>query len=138
MSDLPLEYRAVEGGAVVVTRFACRSRRQILLIRWLHYRMKPAVEGYAPGFLGVRLYIDWRRRVVRSVSLWSDLASLYGMGDVREHIEAARIPRRLGIATTCGIYTFEGECSAVMFGVERLDKPNPLTDPHPNRSTTSG
>ena len=60
------------------------------------------------------------------------------MGEVREHIEAARIPRRLGIATTCGIYTFEGECSAVMFGVERLDKPNPLTDPDPNRSTTSG
>lgn len=123
---MPLADRALKGGAVVVTRFACRTRRDVLLMWWLHARVKPAVKARARGFLGGRLFIDWRARTVRSVTLWSDPAHLYSMGEVPQHIEAARVPRRRGIRTTCGIYTFEGECMTTMFGVPPNDKPAPL------------
>jgi hypothetical protein len=138
MTGLPLEERALPGGAVVVTRFACRTRRNVLLVWWLHHRVKPAVRARVRGLLGIRLYIDWRQRVVRSVSLWTDPAYLYDMGKVDEHIEVARVPRRLGIKTSCGIYTHEGDCSEVMFGVEPLHKPHPLTDAHPSTSDKPG
>jgi hypothetical protein len=50
------------------------------------------------------------------------------MGKVSDHIAVARVPRRRGIQTSCGIYTHEGECGEVMFEVEPLDKPAPLSD----------
>ena len=135
---LPLRDRAGGGGAGVVTMFACRTRWDVLLVWWLHYRIKPAIEARAKGFLGVRLYIDWRRRIVRSVSLWTDPASLYDMGEVRQHVGATRIPRRRGIQTSCGVYSYEGDCSAVMFGVPPNRKPNPLTNAHPSPSDQPG
>lgn len=137
MSEFPLANRALPGGAVVVTLFACRSRWDVLLIWWLHHRIKPAVRARTRGFLGVRLYIDWRQRVVRSVSLWTDAKYLYDMGEVSEHVDAARIPRRLGARTTCGIYTYEGEWTELMFGLEPSQKPNPLTDPYPSPAERS-
>jgi hypothetical protein len=118
---------ASQGGAVVVTRFACHTRRDIVLLWWLHIRLKPAVRVRAPGLLGVRLFIDWRHRIVRSVSLWTDPARLYDMGEVREHVAAARIPRRRGIATSCGVYTYKGDWRKVMFGVEPATAMSPLT-----------
>ncbi len=132
MSRQRFEEGATRGGAVVVTLFACRTRRDVLLVWWLHRRISPAVLAHARGFLGVRLYFDWRRRTVRSVSLWTDPAYLYDMGKVSEHIAVARIPRRRAIQTSCGIYTYEGECAEVMFGVDHLQKPAPLTDTFPS------
>jgi len=134
LSTLPLLDRAGEGGAVVVTMFDCRSRRNIVLLWWLHRRLRSHVRARAKGFLGIRLYIDWRRRVVRSVSLWADPPSVYSIGDVPAHVAAARIPPRLGIQTSCGMYTYEGACSAVMFGVTPNPRPNPLTGVGPKRS----
>jgi len=119
--------RPGEGGAVVITLFACRTLRDVLLIWWLHFRLKPAVWAHAPGFLGVKLYIDWRQRLVRSVTLWSTPAGVYDMGEVREHVAATRIPRWRGIRTACGIYTYQGECMAAMFG----GKPRRNRLPHP-------
>lgn len=124
---LPLQAGTHEGGAVVITRFACRTRRDILLLWWLHLRLKPAVRARTRGFLGVRLFIDWRRRQVRSVSLWTDPAHLYDLGEVREHVAATRIPRRRGIATSCGVYTYEGDWRTVMFGKAPDSAPSPLT-----------
>jgi hypothetical protein len=118
--------RVGEGGAVVVTLFACRTRRDIALIWWLHRRIKPAVRAHAHGFVDVRLFIDWRHRLVRSVSLWTDPAHLYEMGRVSDHVGAARIPARRGIRTSCAIYTCEGECMEVMFGSPAQAKPAPL------------
>jgi hypothetical protein len=123
---------ATEGGAVVVTLFACRTRRDLALVWWLHRRVRPAVLAHTRGFLGVRLYIDWRARTLRSVSLWADPAYLYDMGKVSDHIAIARIPRRRGIQTSCGIYTYQGECAEVMFGVPPLHKPAPLTGKFPS------
>ena len=138
MSALPLRDHAGEGGAVVVTMFACRTRRDILLVWWLHYRIKPAIQARAPGFLDVRLFIDWRRRIVRSVSLWTDPASLYDLGEVQQHVVATRLPGRRGIQTSCGVYQYEGDCSAVMFGVGPNWKPNPLTNAYPSPPDQSG
>lgn len=122
-----IEEGAHKGGAVVVTAFACRTRRDVLLVWWWHHRLKPAVQARVSGFLGVRLYIDWRRRLVRSVSLWTDPAHLYDMGEVREHVAITRLPRRRGIRTSCGVYTFGGDWRTVMFGQEPADVPAPLT-----------
>lgn len=128
MSFQRIREGATEGGAVVVTVFACRTRRDVLLLWWLHYRLKPAVQARARGFLGVRLYVDWRRRVVRSVSLWTDPAYLYDLGEVREHVGATRIPRRRGITTSCGVYTYRGDWRTVMFGVEQEAERPPLSE----------
>jgi hypothetical protein len=122
---------ASDGGAVVVTMFACRTRGDVLLLWWLHFRLKPAVRARAPGLLGVRLFIDWRRRIVRSVSLWTDPARLYDMGEVREHVAATRIPARRGIATSCGVYTYQGDWRTLMFGMESAAM-SPLTAPPTN------
>jgi hypothetical protein len=104
------------GGVVVVTAFACRTRRDLLVLWWLHHRLKPAVQAAAPDFLGVRLFIDWRRRLVRSVSLWARPAGLYAMGEVGGHIAATRVPPRRGITTSCGVYGYRGDWRTVMFG----------------------
>jgi hypothetical protein len=137
MSDnlrvLPLLERAGEGGAVVVTMFDCGSRWNIVLIWLLHRRIRSRVRARARGFLDIRLYIDWRRRIVRSVSLWADPPSVYNIGDVPEHVAVTRIPPRLGIQTSCGMYTYEGACSAVMFGVIPNPRPNPLTGAQPTQ-----
>jgi hypothetical protein len=60
------------------------------------------------------------------------------MGKVSEHIAVARIPRRRWIQTSCGIYTYQGECAEVMFGVDPIQKPAPLTDTFPSPSAKSG
>lgn len=111
------------GGVVVVTAFACRTRRDVLLLWWLHHRLKPAVRAAAGDFLGVRLFIDWRRRLVRSVSLWARPTGLYALGSVSAHIAATRIPRRRGITTSCGVYAYRGDWRTVMFGGEYATPP---------------
>jgi hypothetical protein len=131
MTRFPAQGRTGAGGAVVVTLFACRNLRDILVIWWLHHRVKPGVRERTRGFLGVRLYIDWRRRTVRSVSLWADPAYLYDMGEVREHVAAVGVPGQLGVATACGIYMYEGEWTELMFGAPPNGKPVPLANPDP-------
>ncbi|HEY8472611.1 MAG TPA: hypothetical protein VIL37_08240 [Natronosporangium sp.] len=132
MTAFPLRDRPGDGGAVVITMFNCRTRRNVLLVWWLHYRIKPAIQR-VKGFLDVRLFIDWRRRIVRSVSLWTDPAALYDLGEVGPHVAATRLPSRFGIETSCGFYQYEGDCGAVMFGVRPNRKPNPITLAHPSQ-----
>ncbi|MCM4080890.1 hypothetical protein [Paractinoplanes hotanensis] len=120
------EESAEPGGAVVVTAFACRTRRDVLLLWWLHRRLKPEVGARAPHFIDVRLFVDWRRRVVRSVSLWSDVTGLYDMGRVAGHIAAARVPGRRGITTSCGVFTYRGEWQTVLFTGQDNEAVSPL------------
>lgn len=115
-----------EGGVVVVTTFACRTLVNVLLVCWLHRRLKPAVRANAPDFLGVRLYIDWRRRLIRSVSLWASLTGLYDMGKVHGHVLAARLTGNRGIATCGGVYRYGGDWRTLLFG-EGYVSPPPLT-----------
>lgn len=102
-------------GQVVVTRFECPSLIVLLRLRVLHARVARGVRQDATGFLGVRTIVDWRRRVMLSISLWEDLDSVYSMGDVPRHILAARAPGRFGVRTASGVFTFTGDWRHVMF-----------------------
>ncbi|WP_163508704.1 hypothetical protein [Fodinicola acaciae] len=107
---------AQPGGVVVVTLFDCRTLRNVLRVWWAHQWVKPAVRRLAPAFLGVRLYIDWPARRVRSVSLWSDGKGLFAMGEVGEHIRAAHLVSGWGVATSGGVFGYAGDWREVMFG----------------------
>lgn len=104
------------GGVVVVTQFECRTWRRVIAVWWMHRRVKPAVTEASKEFLGVRLFIDWRTRRVRSVSLWSEGTALFGMGEIDAHVRAAHIPLRWGMATSCGVFGYLGDWRTVMFG----------------------
>lgn len=109
------------GTQVVVTRFECRTRLRVLIVLALHWRVKRAVRVRVSGWLGSATVTDWRSRTVLSISLWHDLRSVYGMGDIPVHVQAARVPRRLGIATVSGIYSYSGDWRRLMFGTPADD-----------------
>lgn len=111
----PLLELSVDGGQVVVTRFECPTLAALIAVRLIHARLKPAVRRGATGFIGVTTIIDWKRRTMLSISLWQDLDSIYSMGNVPVHVAAARVPSRLGVATTCGIFCLAGDWRRVMF-----------------------
>jgi hypothetical protein len=104
-----------EGGQLVVTRFECGSLSALLAVRITHARLKRHVRREARGFLGVTAITDWRRRTMLSISLWQDLDSIYSMGSVPQHVAAARLPHRLGVSTTSGIFYLVGDWRRVMF-----------------------
>ena len=105
-----------EGGQVMVTRFECGTVAKLLYMILLHLRIKRDVRRAGNGLIGSRVVVDWRRRVMLSISLWPDIDSVYSMGSVPRHVTAARIPGRLGIRTTCGVFCFAGDWRRVMFG----------------------
>lgn len=107
---------AGENSVVAVTAFYCHSRLDVLIIWFMHHRLKRAISAASPDFLGVQLYIDWRQRLVRSVSLWAKGTGLYDMGKVQQHVAATRLPGQRGITTSCGVYTYGGDWRHVMFG----------------------
>lgn len=108
---------------MVVTYFHCGSVPRMLFIAGLHRSMRKTVGREVKGFLGVELYYDFRKRVLRSVSLWRDLASVYGMGSVYKHVAATRIPGRLSIDTACGVYEYSGDWRDVLFGAKSAQRP---------------
>lgn len=103
------------GGQVIVTRFECRTLPRLAWILLLHTRLKLDVRRQSSGFIGVKALVDWRMRTLRSISLWQDLDSVYSMGNVPRHVSAARVPRALGVETTCGVFCFVGDWRRVMF-----------------------
>ena len=113
-------------GQVVVTRFDCRTIPNVLRILALHRRVKPEVRRKADGYLGGKTVVAWRRRSVLSISMWRDLPSMYQMGKVDRHILAARVPARLGVTTSCGVYTYSGEWKHLMFRTPDTGAPEPL------------
>lgn len=137
-----------EGGQVVVTRFECPSVPVLLALRLRHAAMRRHVRRHATGFLGVTMLIDWRSRVLLSLSLWEDLGSIYSMGMVSEHVAAVRLPAVLGVNTTCGIFCLVGDWRAVMFGSPSAARSpllplTPAAEPtsrqhHDNRRSTEG
>jgi hypothetical protein len=107
-----------DGGQVVVTRFECPHLLSVILLLFLHRRVKRGVRRHARGYVGVKLLVDWRRKVVLSVSVWKDIESVYSMGRVDRHITATRIPARIGVRTASGIYCYVGDWRRVMFRSE--------------------
>ncbi len=89
-----------------------------VLDRALHMRVKRAVRMTARRYIDARAIVNWRAKTLLSVSLWSDLDAVRSMGDVPLHVVAARLPRRLSITTTCGVYGLAGDWRHVLFGTE--------------------
>src|SRR5262245_10766305 len=102
---------------VVITRFECHSLLRLLRILARHYRVKREVRRVAPSYLGGTTLIRWRARTLLSFSLWRDLDGVYDMGKADSHIVASRVPARLGVSTSCGIYPYAGDWRQIMFGV---------------------
>jgi len=100
----------------MITRFDCPGLLAMLVVLLLHKRVARDVRRYASGFIAVVSHHDWRTRTVLSISLWRDLDSVYSMGQVDRHVAVTRIPRRLGIATRCGVFCYVGGWLDVMFG----------------------
>jgi hypothetical protein len=103
-------------GQVVVTRFECPNLLSLVILLLLHRRVRREVRRRATGFVGVKKLVDWRRRVLLSVSMWEDLESVYSMGQVNLHVTATRLPGRLGVRTVSGIFCYVGDWRHVMFG----------------------
>lgn len=115
------------GGQTMITRFDCPNLLAMLLLMVLHVRVEHDVRRQATGFVAAFSHRNWRTRTVLSVSLWRDLDSVYSMGAVGRHIYASRIPRRLGIATRCGVFCYAGDWRRVMFGAPASSM-SPLVD----------
>ncbi|MEU8124206.1 hypothetical protein AB0C21_36305 [Spirillospora sp. NPDC049024] len=105
-------------GVIVVTRFECPGLWKLLVLVFLHRRMAREVRRHATGFLGSSLLVGWRTRTLLNVSLWRDMDGVHSMGRVRRHVDATRVPSRLGVATSGGIYSFTGDWKQVMFGID--------------------
>lgn len=108
------------GGRVVITRFDCRNRRTILLFLLVHSRIKRDVRQECPGFIAASRVIIWSDRTLLSITLWRDLDSIYDMGGVPRHIFASRLPGRFNADTTCGIFSYDGDWKALMFGANGI------------------
>jgi hypothetical protein len=130
---IPLLEPDVAGGQVVVTRFECGTLPKLLWILAMHVRVKIDVRRQSSGLVGVKALVDWRGRTVYSISLWRDLDSVYSMGNVPRHVSAARVPRVMGVETTCGVFCYVGDWRRVMF---RSPSPprSPLRPGHPEVS----
>jgi hypothetical protein len=108
----------VKDGVIVVTRFECPGLWALLVLLILHRRMARNVRRDATGFLGTSLMVGWRTRTLLNVSLWQDMDGVHSMGRVRRHVDATRVPSRLGVATSGGVYAFAGDWRQVMFGID--------------------
>jgi hypothetical protein len=111
----PLFELQPEGGQVVVTRFECRSLVQLWYMIALHVKVKREVRRRATGLVASKAHVDWRARTLISISLWDSIDSIYSMGGVPGHIAAARVPPRIGVRTSCGVFCFAGDWRRVMF-----------------------
>ncbi|MBC6460711.1 hypothetical protein [Actinomadura sp. HBU206391] len=121
-------------GQVVITRFECGTLPKLVAMLILHRRVKRSVRRNARGLIGVRTVVDRRRRTMLSISLWQDLDSVYSMGNVPDHVAAARVPGSLGVGTASGVFCFVGDWRRVMFHSPSTPR-SPL---HPLPSRTIG
>lgn len=111
----PLLELVPDGGEVVITRFECSTWRSLFTVLLLHLRVKPQVKKGAHGFLGSTVLVDWHSKVALSISLWRSAEDIYSMGEVSHHILATRVPGRIGVMTTSGVYSYVGDWRRVLF-----------------------
>lgn len=101
---------------VFVTRFECGNILNLLVMVTLHPWIRRQIEKDTSGLVGSCHRVSWHERTILSVSLWRSLDRAYTMGSCRAHVVVARLPRRLGIATKCGVFALRGDWRAIMFG----------------------
>jgi hypothetical protein len=120
------------GGVVVVTRFDCPTYRHLLVIRLMHAvlgrRIRPKLDGLVLSYTRTQV----RARRVLSVSVFGQIGDLYQMGQVTTHVNAARIPQKLGVKTSGGVFVYSGDWRKILFDAG-TDSVSPLTDLPPPR-----
>ncbi|MFE3905965.1 hypothetical protein ACFXPY_38340 [Streptomyces sp. NPDC059153] len=102
-------------GHVALTRFECRTALNMVVVLLMHMRIKREVRRVAPGFVGAAPVVLWKHRTILSVTLWRTLESMYAMGEVQSHILASRVPHKLGIRTTSGLFPYGGDWKNLLF-----------------------
>jgi hypothetical protein len=102
--------------SIVVTRFACRTRRQLVSLVIAHSVMKRRVRQQIPQLVGASVVINWKLRYMYSVSIWPDRHTIERMGSVPAHVQAAHTIERFGIETRCGVFQYMGDWREVLFG----------------------
>ncbi|MFJ8544424.1 hypothetical protein ACIRFH_20795 [Streptomyces sp. NPDC093586] len=102
-------------GHIALTRFECRTALNVVVVLLMHMRIKREVRRVAPGFVGAAPVVLWKDRTVLSVTLWRTLESMYAMGEAQSHIRASRVPSKLGIRTTSGLFPYRGDWKNVLF-----------------------
>jgi hypothetical protein len=105
-------------GAIVVTRFECPNAWTLLILLIMHRRMKRDIRRAAPGFVGAKVVVTWSTRTMLNISLWDDTGSIHAMGRVPRHVDATRVPSKLGVRTAGAVYDFAGDWRTVMFDIE--------------------
>ncbi|MFI7080550.1 hypothetical protein ACIBO1_24925 [Micromonospora sp. NPDC049903] len=103
----------------------------LLFLVALHGHIKRDVRRLAPGLVSSHGTVLWRQRTLLSISVWRDLDSVYGIGSVQRHTYATRVPIRLGVATSSGVFTFTGDSRRVLFG-SQVPPRSPLSPLKPN------
>ncbi len=88
----------------------------LLFLVALHRHIGRDVRRLAPGLVTSHGAVLWRERTLLSISVWRDLDSVYGIGSAQRHTFATRLPVRLGIATSSGVFSFTGDSRRVLFG----------------------
>jgi hypothetical protein len=121
---------------VVITRFECPNLLVLVYLLVLHRRVRRAVRDFADGFVTVQTSVEWRTRTLLSISVWQDLGSVYSMGKVTRHIMATRLPCRLGVRTSSGVYCYVGDWRRVLFRHDRAPRP-PVRPVGPDESLTA-
>lgn len=115
----------------MVTRFRCRHRLALLVLHAMHRRVKREVRRKLPGCLGVTTLTDWRSGELISISLWESADDIYGMGEVKSHVLASRVPGQLEVSTQSGVFSYVGDWRRVLFGNVYTDG-SPLTGWRPD------
>jgi hypothetical protein len=84
----------------------------------MHHRMKRDIRKAAPGYIGAKVVVNWSARTMLNISLWDDTDSLHAMGRVPRHVDATRVPSKLGVRTAGAVYENAGDWRTVMFDIE--------------------
>ena len=127
MNDAPLDSPIRNlGGAVVITRFRCRSLGRLLMIMARHKWVEPELRRVAAELIGVSELVNWKQRELLTISVWRRGLGVYDMGQSSRHVASARVPGRVGVETACGVYCYDGDWRKVLFGIEDSKNESPL------------
>lgn len=102
--------------SISVTWFECKTPLQRWVVRWFHRVVGREVRARIPGYVGTSLFRPRNSAHLVSISMWEDQACMVRMGSVASHIRAARVPGRLRVKTTGGIYQYNGDWRTVLHG----------------------
>lgn len=73
------------------------------------------IRSKLPGLIVSFIHTDFSAKRILSVTLFGALSDLYQMSGVDEHIRAAHLSARLGVATRGGVFPYAGDWRKILF-----------------------